>query len=113
MTPLRAGGDRVFVGAYGGVFELTPAGEIASFVSQIGKQIVNPNAMACDEEHLFVGTLDGLWVLDLRSGRWTQWRDELPSRTVLSLAEDGEHLYVGTTSGIARIDKHDSKFTRE
>ncbi|MDX2029979.1 MAG: hypothetical protein SF339_04865 [Blastocatellia bacterium] len=103
VTALCAAGDRLFVGAYGGVFELTPAGEFTSFASQIGKQIVNPNAMYADEERLYVGTLDGVWVLDLRSQRWRALKDELPARTVLSVTGDGRHVYFGTTSGIARV----------
>lgn len=103
VTALCASGDRIFVGSYGGVYELTPAGDFTSFASQIGKQIVNPNAMYADGERLYVGTLDGAWVLDLRSQRWTSLKDELPARTVLSVTGDGRHVYFGTTSGIARI----------
>ena len=103
VTALCAVGDRLFLGAYGGVFELTPSGEIVSFASQIGKQIVNPNAIYADGERLYVGTLDGAWMLDLRAQRWTALRDELPARMVLSIAGDGRHIYFGTTSGIARL----------
>ncbi|MFN0085535.1 MAG: hypothetical protein ACKVX9_09125 [Blastocatellia bacterium] len=113
VTALCAAGDRIFVGAYGGLFELTPAGEFTSFASQIGKQIVNPNAMHTDGERLYVGTLDGAWILDLRSGRWISLKDELPARTVLSVAGDGRRVYFGTTSGIARIDTNGLKFGGE
>jgi len=95
---------RLFVGTYGGgVFELTPAGELVSFASETGKLTVNPNAMASDGERLYVGALDGAWVLDLRSQRWTRLKDELPSSVVLSVAADEKHVYFGTTSGIARL----------
>ncbi|MGH9939563.1 MAG: hypothetical protein ACREAM_25260, partial [Blastocatellia bacterium] len=105
VTAICEAGPRLFIGTYGGgVFELTAAGEFASFASEIGKQIVNPNAMASDGERLYVGALDGAWVLDLRSQKWTRLKDELPSSVVLSVAIDGERVYFGTTSGIARIE---------
>lgn len=106
VTALCAAGPRLFVGAYGGgVFELTPAGEFVSFASEIGKQSVNPNAMASDGERLYVGSLDGAWVLDLRSQKWTRLKDELPSSVVLSVAVDEKSVYFGATSGITRVDK--------
>jgi ligand-binding sensor domain-containing protein len=106
VTALCETGQRLFVGTYGGgVFELTPAGEFVSFASEIGKQTVNPNAMASDGERLYVGALDGAWVLDLRSQKWSRLNAELPSNVVLSMAFDQERVYFGTTSGIARVDK--------
>ncbi|MGH9767609.1 MAG: hypothetical protein ACREAB_09270, partial [Blastocatellia bacterium] len=97
---------RLFVGTYGGgVFDLTPAGEFVSFASETGKQWVNPNAMASDGERLYVGTLDGAWMLDLRSQKWIRLKSELPSDVVMSVAYDENHVYFGTTSGIARVNK--------
>jgi ligand-binding sensor domain-containing protein len=98
-------GGRLFIGTYGGgVFELTAAGEFTSFAAEIGRQTVNPNAMTSDGQRLYVGTLDGAWVLDLRSQEWRRLKRELPSRVVLSVTSDGERVYFGTTSGIARIE---------
>jgi ligand-binding sensor domain-containing protein len=106
VTALCETGQRLFVGTSGGgVFELTPAGEFVSFASEMGKQTVNPNAMAGDGERLYVGALDGAWVLDLRSQKWSRLNAELPSKVVLSVGFDTEHVYFGTTSGIARVDK--------
>jgi ligand-binding sensor domain-containing protein len=105
-TALCAVGPRLFVGAYGGgVFELTAAGELISFASESGRQMVNQNAMASDGERLYVGALDGAWVLDLRSQKWARLKDELPSSVVLSVAVDDRHVYFGSTGGIARIEK--------
>jgi ligand-binding sensor domain-containing protein len=87
------------------VFELTAAGELVGFASEIGRPTVNPNAMASDGERLYVGALDGAWVLDLRSQEWTRLKDELPSSVVLSVAVAGQHVYFGATGGIARIEK--------
>lgn len=106
ITGLCAAGQRLFVGTYGGgVFELTASGELRSFAPEIGKQIVNLNAMWSDAVRLCVGTLDGAWILDLRSQKWTHLKDELPSPVVLSVTGDGQHVYFGTTSGLARIEK--------
>ncbi|HZF38221.1 MAG TPA: hypothetical protein VE715_05335, partial [Blastocatellia bacterium] len=106
-TPaLCAVGSRLFIGTYGGgVFELTAAGELVSFASETGRQTVNQNAMASDGERLYVGALDGAWVLDLRSQKWARLKDELPSSVVLSVAVDARSVYFGATGGIARIEK--------
>lgn len=108
VTALCAVGNRLFVGTYGGgVFELTPSGEFASFAADIGKQSVNPNAMATDGQRLYVGTLEGAWVLDLDLAKWTRLKRELPAATVLSVVANGDNVYFGTTSGIARVsNKH-------
>ena len=106
VTALCDAGPRLFIGTYGGgVFELTAAGEFVSFASEIGRQTVSPNAMASDGDRLYVGSLDGAWVLDLRSQKWKRLKDELPSGAVLSVAVNGEHVYFGTTGGIARVNK--------
>ena len=106
VTALCAVGNRLFVGTYGGgVFELTPSGEFDSFAGDIGKQSVNPNAMASDGQRLYVGTLEGAWVLDLDSAKWTRLKRELPAATVLSVVANGDNVYFGTTSGIACVSK--------
>src|SRR5262245_16352547 len=106
VTALCEAGDRLFIGTYGGgVFELTAAGELVSYASEIGRQVVNPNAMASDGERWYVGGLEGACVLDLRSQKWKRLKDELPSSVVLSVAVDGDRVYFGTNSGIARVDK--------
>jgi len=106
VTALCAVGPRLFVGTYGGgVFELTAAGELISFASGSGRQMVNQNAMASDGDRLYVGALDGAWVLDLRSQKWTRLKDELPSSVVLSVAVDARRVYFGSTGGIARVEK--------
>ncbi|MCA1592093.1 MAG: hypothetical protein LC754_05470 [Acidobacteria bacterium] len=105
VTGISGAGGRIFAGTYGGgVFELMPSGELHDFSTEIGKQFVNPNAMWGDGERLYVGTLDGAWVLDVRSRKWTHLKDELPSAVVLSITGDARHTYFGTTSGLARIE---------
>jgi len=104
VTAVRGAGGRLFVGTYGGgVFELTPSGELRRFASETGKAFVNQNAMWGDSERLYVGTLDGALVLDLRTQKWTRLRDELPAPTVLSVTGREGEVYFGTTSGLARV----------
>ncbi|MFL6332866.1 MAG: hypothetical protein ACJ754_05910 [Pyrinomonadaceae bacterium] len=104
VTAVRGAGGRLFVGTYGGgVFELTPSGELRGFAEETGKAFVNQNAMWSDSERLYVGTLDGALVFDLRSQKWTRLRDELPSPTVLCVTGRDGQIYFGTTSGLARI----------
>ena len=106
VTALCEAGPRLFIGTYGGgVFELTAAGEFVSFASEIGRQMINPNAMASDGERLYVGAIEGAWVLDLRSQKWIRLKSELPSNVVMSVTYDENHVYFGATSGIARINK--------
>jgi hypothetical protein len=106
VTGLCAAGGRLFIGTYGGgVFELAASNDLYGFAQEIGTPVVNPNAMWSDGERLFVGTLDGAWVFDLRAQKWTPLKDELPARTVLSITGDAKHVYFGTTNGIARVEK--------
>jgi ligand-binding sensor domain-containing protein len=105
VTALCAVGPRVFVGTYGGgVFELTTSGELRSFSSEIGRAVVNPNAMWSDGSRLYVGTLEGTLVFDLNTQEWLRLNSELPARMVLSIAGDEKYVYFGTTAGIARIE---------
>jgi ligand-binding sensor domain-containing protein len=105
VTALCAVGSRIFVGTYGGgLFELNGSGDLRSFAPEVGRVVVNPNAMWSDGLRLFVGTLDGALVFDPASQRWTRVKSELPSRNVLSIAGSGKHVYFGTTGGIARIE---------
>ena len=105
VTALCAVGPRVFLGTYGGgVFELTASGELRSFLPEMGRAVVNPNAMWSDGSRLYVGTLEGAVVVDLNSQQWTRLGSEMPARTVLSITGDEKYVYFGTTAGIARIE---------
>jgi hypothetical protein len=106
VTALCAVGPRIFVGTYGGgVFELNASGELRSFATEIGRVVVNPNAIWSDGSRLFVGTLDGALVFEPAAQKWTQVKSELPSRNVLSITGNDNYVYFGTTSGIARIER--------
>src|ERR1041384_2504428 len=106
VTALCRAGSRLFVGTYGGgIFEMTPAGELNSFASVVGRSVVNQNAMWTDGARLYAGTLEGVMVFDLHSQNWTRITEELPSRTVLSITGDEHFVYFGTTGGIARIGR--------
>jgi ligand-binding sensor domain-containing protein len=105
VTALCAVGSRIFVGTYGGgLFELNGSGDLRSFATEVGRVVVNPNAMWTDGLRLFVGTLDGALVFEPASQQWTRVKSELPSRTVLSITGSDDHVYFGTTGGIARIE---------
>ncbi|CAN5147266.1 hypothetical protein BH20ACI1_BH20ACI1_14580 [soil metagenome] len=104
-TALCLANERLFIGTYGGgIFELTASGEIHHF-AEIGKFVVNPNAMFSNGARLFVGTLEGVRVLDLNTQKWSISSEDLPSKVVMSITGDGENIYFGTTNGIARIGK--------
>lgn len=105
VTAICNAGGRLFVGTYGGgVYELLPSGELHSFATETGKAFVNQNAMWSDAERLYVGTLDGALIFDLRSQKWARLRDELPMPTVLSVTGRDGQIYFGTTGGLARFD---------
>jgi ligand-binding sensor domain-containing protein len=106
VTALAAIGQRIFVGTYGGgLFELNASGELRSFAPEVGRVVVNPNAMWSDGLRLFVGTLDGALIFEPSSQQWTRVKSELPSRNVLSITGSDEYVYFGTTGGIARIER--------
>lgn len=106
ITALELIDKKLFVGTYGGgVYELTPTGELNSFVSEIGKLAVNLNAMFSDNQRLYVGTLSGLWIYQLNTHKWYQVKSELPSSNVLSITGTENNIFVGTTNGIAKIEK--------
>lgn len=107
VTALARAGERIFIGTYGGgIFELQPSGEIRSFETEIGKFVVNPNALYADAARLYAGTLDGVRVLNLQTQDWQTLKAGLPAETVMSITGDDRHIYVGTTGGIARIEKN-------
>jgi ligand-binding sensor domain-containing protein len=106
VTALCKADERIFIGTYGGgIFELTNSGEIHSFTDEIGKFIVNPNALFTDGSRLYVGTLSGVRVLDLQTQKWSKLTEEIPSEGVFSITGDNENIYFGTTNGIAKINK--------
>jgi ligand-binding sensor domain-containing protein len=106
VTALSAVGRRIFVGTYGGgLFELNASGELRSFAPEVGRVVVNPNAMWTDGVRLYVGTLDGALIFEPATQQWTKVKSELPSRNVLSITGDDNYVYFGTTGGIARIER--------
>jgi ligand-binding sensor domain-containing protein len=106
ISALCLANERVFIGTYGGgIFELLPSGEIRNFETEIGKAFINPNALFFDGERLFVGTLEGVWCLNLATGQWNLIKDILPSQTVLSITGNRKDIYFGTTNGITHINR--------
>jgi ligand-binding sensor domain-containing protein len=106
ITALCLVNERLFIGTYGGgLFELLPSGEVRSFENDAGKFTVNPNAMFSDGERLYIGTLAGVKLLDLKTQGWQALKKFLPAETVLSITGNGENIYFGTTNGIAQVRK--------
>lgn len=106
VTALIETSERIFIGTYGGgVFELLASGEIRAFDDETGKFVVNPNALFSDGARLYVGTLAGVKILDLKTQEWKTIKQILPSETVMSIAGNERAVFVGTTNGIARIEK--------
>ena len=93
MQAAAAGGQGTVLGQLGDQFR-----------AETGKFVVNPNAFATDGRRLYIGTLDGLRVLDLETQEWRRIIDVLPSATVMSITVAGDSVIVGTTSGVARIN---------
>jgi ligand-binding sensor domain-containing protein len=106
VTSLCMANDRLFIGTYGGgILELLPSGELNDFSSEIGKFIVNPNAVFSDNERLFVGTLNGVKVLNFQTNKWSAVKDILPSEAVFAINENGGNVYFATTNGVAKVEK--------
>jgi ligand-binding sensor domain-containing protein len=84
---------------------MNASGELRSFAPEVGRVVVNPNAMWSDGLRLFVGTLDGALVFEPSSQQWTRVKSELPSQNVLSVTGGDNYVYFGTIGGIARIER--------
>jgi ligand-binding sensor domain-containing protein len=105
ITALCLVNERIFIGTYGGgILELLPSGELQDFSSEIGKFVVNPNALFSDSERLYVGTLNGVKVLNFSTNKWATIKDILPAEAVFAINKNGESLYFATTNGIAKVD---------
>lgn len=106
ITSLCWVNERLFIGTYGGgILELLPSGELHNFSSEIGKFVVNPNAIFSDGERLFVGTLNGVRVLNLSTNKWSSIKEFLPSEAIFAINENGKTLYFATINGIAKVNK--------
>jgi ligand-binding sensor domain-containing protein len=106
ITALCLANERIFIGTYGGgLLELLPSGELHQFSNEIGKFVVNPNAIFSDSERLYVGTLNGVKVLNFSTNKWTTIKEILPAEAVFAINADGKTLYFATTNGIAKINK--------
>ena len=67
--------------------------------------------MSRKDSHLFVGGLNGVYCMDLRSGEVKNISSGLPHSSVYSLLIDSRGLiYAGTYAGLARYDAYASRF---
>jgi ligand-binding sensor domain-containing protein len=107
ITALCLTRERLFIGTYGGgILELRPSGDFQDFSAEIGKFVVNPNAIFSDGQRLFAGTLNGVKVLNLETNKWTTINDVLPAEPVFAINSDGRNVYFGTTGGLVKIDRN-------
>lgn len=106
ITSLCSANERVFIGTYGGgILELTPSGELHSFLDDAGKFVVNPNSIFSDGERLYAGTLSGVKILNLQTNKWLTIKNILPAEAVFAIGSDGKSIYFATTNGIAKVEK--------
>jgi ligand-binding sensor domain-containing protein len=62
------------------------------------------NAIAAsDDGTIWIGTSEGLIIMDSDSTRMLTDTDGLPAKTVRALLLDGDTLWIGTTDGLARL----------
>lgn len=67
--------------------------------------------MSRKDSHLFVGGLNGVYCMDLRSGEMKNISAGLPHSSVYSLLIDSRGvIYAGTYAGLARYDAYASRF---
>lgn len=67
--------------------------------------------MSRKDSHLFVGGLNGVYCMDLRSGGMKNISSGLPHSSVYSLLIDSRGvIYAGTYAGLARYDAYASRF---
>ncbi len=107
ITSICLANERLFIGTYGGgVLELMPSNELHNFSDEIGKFVVNPNAIFSDNERLYVGTLNGVKILNFATNKWTTIKDILPAEAIFAINSDGKKLYFATTNGISKVNKN-------
>ena len=84
-------------------------GVVDSTLSKFPKEEIR--CLLADGDRLLVGSLNGLYGLDLKSGKTENLSGGLPHRSVYSLLLDSRGtLYAGTYSGLARYDSSTSRF---
>ncbi len=64
-----------------------------------------PRGLTVQDEIIWVGTEQGLWLLNTESGAWRTltMADGLPSNFITDLASTGDYIWAGTNYGLARI----------
>lgn len=99
--------DGWMIGTYGaGILGMDRAGQFHSYDKATAAFDVNPNAMLATQRYVLAGSLgQGLYVYEVRSGRWTQITEGLPSLNVTALAQTGSAIYVGTDNGLVRVEE--------
>ena len=80
-------------------------------VSLVDSSMGEIRCMLPNDDHLLIGSLSGLFVYNLRSGKKENMTRGLPHHAVYSLLRDSRGiLYAGTTGGLSRYDVRTSRF---
>ncbi len=107
INALVASPETLYVGSFGGgVVALTGEMEWLDLSGPMDKANVNPHALLLEADRLYAGVFgQGLYSLNLESGKWSACRGPLPSRNVTGLARwtgvgGRESLAIATDAGL-------------
>jgi ligand-binding sensor domain-containing protein len=105
ITALARDGEEWVAGTYGaGVLRLDRDGRWRSSPDWQGRGEINPHALRVTPAAIYAGTLgQGLAIYRRATGRWTFWKDNLPSLSVTAIELSGGVLYLGTDNGLVRV----------
>lgn len=101
--------DRIYIGTNHGlkVYDCGSGKTEEPVSGHVGEVI----CMSRKDSHLFVGGLNGVYCMDLRSGEMKNISSGLPHSSVYSLLIDSRGvIYAGTYAGLARYDAYASRF---
>lgn len=100
---------KIFIGTNNGLFIFNyTTGKLQQFEGVMTEEI---RALLVNGDELWIGSLKGIFTLDLNQGGVKDNSKGLPSKSVYSILKDSRGiLYVGTYNGLARWDSIDKNF---
>ena len=117
ISALLATNGHLWVGTWrAGLYKVNTATLKAKAVSLAGTKAGRPQsvyALAGKDENLYVGTEQGLLILNTSDDSWRNITnaDGLPSNMISALAIDKNDLWIGTAVGPARLDTDEGKLS--
>lgn len=101
--------DRIYIGTNHGL-KVYDCGS-GKTEEPVSGHVGEVRCMSRKDSHLFVGGLNGVYCMDLRSGEMKNISSGLPHSSVYSLLVDSRGvIYAGTYAGLARYDAYASRF---